>query len=219
MRDYQGQTKPLRILLVDDHAIVRDGIKRILGERRGGVLFGEASSESEAFRLIRQAAWDVVVLDISLGGRNALTTLQEIKRIKPKLPVLVLTIHPEKQYARQAFKLGASGYVTKGASRDEITEAVEKVLAGRRYVSPAFAESLVAGIERGVEGPPHAALSARELEVMSLLGLGKTVGEIAEMLSLSDRTVSTYRARVLEKMRMKTTAEIMRYVVETKLGK
>jgi len=207
----------VRILLVDDHAVVRDGIKRIFDERPGEALFGEASSVHEALRLIREELWDVVVLDISLGGKNGLEVLKEIKKTHPKLPVLILSMHSEEQYARRAFKAGASGYITKGSSRTEIVNAINKVIMGRKYVSPIFAEKLVVDIERGIDGPPHAILSDREFEVMRLIGSGKTVTEIAEMLSLSDKTISTYRARILEKMKMKTNAELIRYVIENKL--
>lgn len=217
MKNFKYAEKPLRLLVVDDHAVVRDGIKRILNERRE-VIFGEGRSGPEALQLIQESVWDIVVLDISLGDRNGLATLQEIKRIRPKLPVLVLTMHAEEQYARQAFSLGASGYITKGASRDDIAQAISKVTDGGRYISATLAERLAAEIEQGVDGPPHAFLSARELEVMCLIGSGKTVGEIAEQLTISDRTVSTYRARILEKMKMKTAAEIMRYVVENRLA-
>ena len=208
----------VRILLVDDHAVVRDGIKRIFDERPGEALFGEASSVHEALRLIREELWDVVVLDISLGGKNGLEVLKEIKKTHPKLPVLILSMHSEEQYARRAFKAGASGYITKGSSRTEIVNAINKVIMGRKYVSPIFAEKLVVDIERGIDGPPHAILSDREFEVMRLIGSGKTVTEIAELLSLSDRTISTYRARILEKMKMKTNAELIHYVIENKLA-
>jgi DNA-binding NarL/FixJ family response regulator len=207
----------VRILLVDDHAVVRDGIKRIFAERSGEALFGEASSAHEALSLIREELWDVVVLDISLGGRNGLEVLKEIKKTHPKLPVLILSMHSEEQYARRAFKAGASGYITKSSSRTEIVNAINKVIMGRKYVSPIFAEKLVVDIERGIDGPPHAILSDREFEVMGLIGSGKTVTEIAEILSLSDRTISTYRARILEKMKMKTNAELIRYVIGNKL--
>jgi DNA-binding NarL/FixJ family response regulator len=207
----------VRILLVDDHAVVRDGVKRIFDERPGEAVFGEASSAQEALKLVREKLWDVVVLDISLGGRNGLEILKEIKNIHPKLPVLILSMHSEEQYARRAFKGGASGYITKASSRTEMVNAINKVIGGGRYVSPVFAEKLVADIEMGIDGPPHAILSDREFEVMRLIGSGKTVSEIAELLSLSDRTISTYRARILEKMKMKTNAELIRYAIENRL--
>ena len=207
----------MKILLVDDHAVVREGIKRIFDERPGEAIFGEAASAQEALKLIREKLWDVVVLDISLGGGNGLEILQEMKKIHPRLPVLILSMHSEEQYARRAFKEGASGYITKGSSRTEIVNAINKVIVGRKYVSPVFAEKLVADIARGIEGAPHAILSDREFEVMHMIGSGKTVSEIAELLSLSDRTISTYRARILEKMKMKTNAELIRYVIENKL--
>jgi len=206
-----------RILLVDDHVVVREGIKKIFVERPREAIFGEASSAQEALRLVREKPWDVVVLDISLGGRNGLEILKEMKNVHPKLPVLILSMHSEEQYARRAFKGGASGYITKSSSRAEILNAIDKVIGGGKYVSPVFAEKLVADMERGINGPPHAILSDREFEVMRLIGSGKTVTEIAELLSLSDRTISTYRARILEKMGMKTNAELIRYVIENKL--
>ena len=206
-----------RILLVDDHVVVRDGIKRIYDDRLADALFGEASSAEEALKLIREKLWDVVVLDISLGGRNGLELLKEIKKIDAKLPVLILSMHSEEQYARRAFKGGASGYITKGSSRTEIVNAINKVIGGGKYVSPVFAEKLVADIERGIDGTPHAILSDREFEVLRLIGSGKTVTEIADLLSLSDRTISTYRTRILEKMEMKTNAELTHYVIKNGL--
>ena len=206
-----------RILVVDDHVVVRDGLKRLLDELPSKPTFGEASSAPEALQLIKLQPWDVVVLDISLEDRSGLETLKEIKKIRPKLPVLILTMHSEGQYARRAFKAGASGYITKGSSRSVILEAIRRVMSGRKYVSPTLAEELVTDIERGVDEATHSILSDRELEVMRLIGSGKTVGEIAGQLSLSDRTVSTYRARILEKMKMRTNAEITRYAIENKL--
>jgi len=206
-----------RILLVDDHVVVRDGLKRLFDELPSKPTFGEASSGPEALQLIKLQPWDVVVLDISLEDRNGLETLKDIKKIRPKLPVLILTMHSEGQYARRAFKAGASGYITKGSSRTVILEAIKRVSSGRKYVSPTLAEELVTDIERGVDEPTHSILSDRELEVLRLIGSGKTVGEIAAQLSLSDRTVSTYRARILEKMKMRTNAEITRYAIENKL--
>jgi len=207
----------VRILLVDDHEVVREGIKRIFNEGPGEAVFGEAATAQEALKFIREKLWDVVVLDISLGGGNGLEILNEIKKIHPKLPVLILSMHSEEQYARRAFKGGASGYITKSSSRAEIVNAINKVIGGGKYVSPVFAEKLVADMEMGIDGTPHAILSDREFEVMRLIGSGKTVTEIAETLSLSDRTISTYRARILEKMKMKTNAELIRYVIENKL--
>lgn len=210
-------SRVMRILIVDDHAVVRDGVKTIVGERFGEVVLGEASTANEALELARQEEWDAVVLDISLGGRSGLEVLKELKHLRPKLPVLILSMHSEAQYARRAFKAGASGYITKESSHAELVAAINKVIEGRRYVSAALAEKLVFDIERGTGGPPHESLSDREFEVMCLIASGKTVTEIAEVLSLSDKTISTYRARILEKMDMKTSAELTHYAIKNKL--
>jgi two-component system, NarL family, invasion response regulator UvrY len=207
----------MKILIVDDHAVVRDGIKRIFDEEPGRALFGEASTVREALDLARQEDWDVVVLDISLDGGNGLEALKQMKQIRPKLTILILSMHSEEQYARRAFKAGAAGYITKDSSRTEIVKAVNKVVRGGRYVSPALAEKLAGDIERGEDRPLHQALSDREFEVLRLLAKGKTVCDIAESLSLSDKTISTYRARLLEKMKMKTNAELIHYAIKNKL--
>jgi len=206
-----------RILIVDDHEVVRDGIKRIFGEQPGTATFGEASTGPGALRLVREQAWDVVVLDLSLDGRSGLEVLKELKQIRPKLPVLILSMHSEEQYARRAFRSGAAGYTTKDSPRDELVKAINRVIEGGRYISAAMAEKLIVDIERGTDRPLHEALSDREFEVMRLIASGKTVGEIAELLSLSDKTISTYRARLLEKMRMKTSAELTHYAVQNRL--
>lgn len=206
-----------RILIVDDHEVVRDGVKRIFDKQPGETNFGEASTPQEAVELARQENWDVVVLDLSLGGRSGLDVLKELKQTCPKLPVLILSMHSEKQFARRAFSAGAAGYVTKDSPRSELIAAVNKVIEGGRYVSPALAEELVIDIGRGTDRPPHEILSDREFEVMRLIASGKTVGEIAGLLSLSDSTISTYRARILEKMGMKTNAELTHYAIQNKL--
>jgi DNA-binding NarL/FixJ family response regulator len=207
-----------RILIVDDHEVVRDGVKRIFDEQEPGMAaFGEASNGPEALRLVREEAWDVVVLDLTLDDRSGLEVLKELKQIRPKLPVLILSMHSEEQYARRAFKAGAAGYTTKDSPRAELVKAVNRVIEGGRYVSPAMAEKLIVDIERGSDKPVHETLSDREFEVMRLIASGKTVGEIAELLSLSDKTISTYRARLLEKMRMKTSAELTHYAVQNRL--
>lgn len=206
-----------RILIVDDHAVVRDGVKRIFEEQPGGTAFGEASTGPEAVRLAQEQPWDVAVLDLSLGDASGLEVLKELKQVRPKLPVLVLSMHSEEQYARRAFKAGAAGYITKGSPRAELVEAINRVIEGRRYVSSALAEKLVTDLERGTSHASHEALSDREFEVMCLIASGKTLGEIAVLLSLSDKTISTYRARVLEKMGMKNSAEITHYAIQNKL--
>ena len=206
-----------RILLVDDHAVVRDGIKRMFDDRAASVVFGEAESPETALKLAEQQDWDIVVLDITLGHRSGLEALKDLKKIRPRVPVLILSMHTEEQYARRAFRAGASGYITKDCTREELLGAVQKCITGSRYVSPALAEKLVVDLERGSDGPPHETLSDREFEVLRLIASGKTVSEIAGILSLSDKTISTYRARILEKMGMKTNAELTHYAIQNKL--
>ena len=207
----------IHILIVDDHAVVRDGVKRLSDEQLGAAVFGEASTAQEALQLVREAHWDVVVLDISLGERNGLDVLKELQQLRPRLPVLILSMHAEEQYARRAFRAGAAGYITKDSSRAELVTALNKVLHGGKYVSPMLAETLVVDMVRGTDQPLHEALSDREFEVMCLIASGKTVSQIAELLSLSDKTISTYRARILEKMHMKTNAELTHYAIQNKL--
>jgi two-component system, NarL family, invasion response regulator UvrY len=206
-----------KILIVDDHEVVREGVKRIFNVEHDTTIFGEASAAADALRLVREQDWDVVVLDLSLGGKSGLELLREMKQIRPKLPVLILSMHTEEQYARRAFKAGAAGYVTKDSPRAELAEAVNSVAAGGKYVTRALAEKLIVDLERGSDRPPHETLSDREFEVMRLLASGKTVTEIAVMLSLSDKTISTYRARVLEKIGIQTNADLVRYAIQNKL--
>ena len=208
-----------RILLIDDHEVVRAGVKRIFDKQpQGIVLFGEASTAPEALDLVRAQDWDAVVLDLSLGGRDGLEVLKELKQIRPRLPVLILSMHSEELFARRAFKAGASGYITKDIPRSELVSAINKVIEGGTYVSPTLAEELVVDLRRGADRPLHELLSDREFEVMRLIASGKTVSEIAELLSLGDSTISTYRARILEKMEMKTNAELTHYAIQNKLA-
>jgi DNA-binding NarL/FixJ family response regulator len=206
-----------RILIIEDHEVVREGVKRIFDEHPGDFEFGEADNPPAAIRKVNEQEWDLAILDLSLGDRSGLEVLKELKKIRPRLPVLILSMHSEEQYARRAFRAGASGYLTKECSRVELAAAVRKLLSGGKYVSPLLAESLVLDLEKGSERPPHEELSNREFEVMCLIASGKTVGQIAELLSLSDKTISTYRARILEKMGMKTNAEITHYAIANKL--
>ena len=206
-----------RILLVDDHAVVRDGVKRMFDEKAGAVSFGEADSPAAALKLAEEQEWDIVMLDITLGHRSGLEALKDLRKLRPRLPVLILSMHSEEQYARRAFRAGASGYLTKDCTREELLGAVQKVISGSKYVSPALAEKLVVDLERGSDGPPHESLSDREFEVLRMIASGKTVSEIAELLSLSDKTISTYRTRILEKMGMKTNAELTHYAIQNKL--
>ena len=204
----------LRILTIDDHEIVRDGVKALFAA--GNTAFGEARSGPEALTLLRDQDWDIAVLDISLGGRSGLDVLKEIRTLRPKLPVLMLSMHAEEQYAVRAFKSGASGYISKASSRDELRTAILKVVKGGRYISTALAEKMVVDLSAS-EKQGHEGLSDRELEVLCLIGSGKTVGEIATELSLSDKTISTYRRRILDKMQMKTNAELTHYAIRNGL--
>lgn len=207
-----------RILIIDDHTVVRDGLKRMWEESQtAGILFGEAGSGSEAIHLAEQHHWDVAVLDLSLAGTNGLDVLKQLKQIRPKLPVLILSMHSEEQYARRAFQAGAAGYITKDSTRAELLGALNKVKDGGRYISPNLAERLLTQLDKSIPDAPHECLSNREFEVMCLIATGKTLSEIAELLSLSDKTISTYRARILEKMAMKTNAELTYYAIQNKL--
>jgi DNA-binding NarL/FixJ family response regulator len=204
----------LRILTIDDHEVVRAGIKGIFTS--DAEEFGEARSGAEALKLVREHDWDIAVLDISLGGRSGLEVLKEIKQLKPRLPVLMLSMHAEAQYAIRAFKGGAAGYVSKDSSRGELRLAILKVIKGGRYISPEIAEQMVVDLS-GSDKAPHETLSDRELEVLCLIGSGKTVSEIAVQLALSDKTISTYRRRILDKMSMKTNAELATYAIRNHL--
>lgn len=207
----------MKILLVDDHAIVREGFRRILADEIEGAEVGDASNADEALAQVRAGAWDVVVLDLSLPGRGGLEVLREIRAQHRDLPVLVVTMYSEDQYALRAFRNGASGYVTKGCRADELVEAVRKVWGGGRYVTPRLAEALAASLTGNPGAPPHEALSDRELQVLRMLASGKAVKEIGFDLGLSEKTVSTYRTRVLEKLGFRTTAEIIRYGIRAGL--
>src|SRR5256885_966861 len=206
-----------RILIIDDHEVLREGVKRIFDKPPGSVVFGEASTAPEALKRLREQHWDVAVLDLNLGGRDGLEVLKEMRQIRPRLPVLILSMHSEEMFARRAFKAGASGYITKDIPRSELVSAINKVIEGGSYVSPTLAEELVVDLRRGTDRPPHELLSDREFEVTRLIASGKTVSEIADMLSLSAGTISTYRMRILEKMGMKTNAELTRYAIHNGL--
>ncbi|HEY0764327.1 MAG TPA: response regulator transcription factor [Pyrinomonadaceae bacterium] len=205
-----------RILIIDDHDVLREGVKRIFDKQPETPIFGEASTGPEAARLVREQDWDVVLLDISLGERNGLDVLRELKQIRPRLPVLILSMHSGEQFARRAFKAGAKGYITKNSSRAELVTAVEKVISGGRYVDAAIAEKFIFDLDIP-SGFLHETLSDREFEVLRLMATGKTVSEIASILLLSESTISTYRGRILEKMGMKTNAELIHYAIRNKL--
>lgn len=206
-----------RILIVDDHEIVREGLRRIFDERASEVTFGQASTVAEALTLAREHEWDIAVVDLSLGSRSGLEVLKDLKQLRPKLPVLILSMHSEEQYARRALKGRAAGYITKDSSPAEIFEAINRVIAGGRYISPSLGERLAVDLEKGSDLPPHEILSDREFEVMKLIASGKTGTEIADLLGLSAKTISTYRTRVLEKLGLKNSAELTHYAIQSNL--
>lgn len=204
----------VRILLADDHAVVRQGLKKILAEEFGEVVFGEAANGQEALDLASRERWDVLVLDLSLPVKCGLDVLKELGRRKPAPPVLVLSIFTEALYAVRAFKTGAAGYLTKQSAPEELAKAVRKVVAGGKYITPSLAEKLAAGLDPAFEKPRHEALTDREFQVLRLISSNRTLRDIARELSLSPKTVSTYRARLLKKMRMRTNAELTRYALQ-----
>jgi two-component system, NarL family, invasion response regulator UvrY len=207
----------MRILIADDHAVFRRGLTETLGETFSRVSFGEATTAQETLDHVRRQDWDVVILDISMPGKSGLDILDDLHRLRPKLPVLLLSMHPEEQYARRALKSGAAGYLTKESIPEEIQEAVRRVHKGGRYVSAALAEKLAFDLRREADAPVHELLSDREFQVLRMIASGMTVTQIADKISLSVKTVSTYRARILEKMGMKTTAELIRYALQNQL--
>jgi DNA-binding NarL/FixJ family response regulator len=207
----------MKILIADDHAVFRRGLKETIGEAFPKVTFGEAQTALETVEGVRQQNWDIVILDISMPGESGLDILNDLKRLRPKLPILLLSMHPEEQYARRALKAGASGYLTKESVPEELKHAVRKIVAGGRYVSATLAEKLAYDLRSGVDVPVHELLSDREFQVLRMIASGKTVKQIADEIALSVKTVSTYRARILEKTGMKTTAELIRYAIQAQL--
>ena len=207
----------MRILITEDHAVVRQGLKLILADHFKKAVFGEARNATEALARVWKDKWDVVVLDITLRGRSGLEVLKEIKRSRPKLPVLILSMHPEDQFAVRLLKAGAAGYLTKESAGDELVGAIKKVVGGGRYISPALAERMASYLTLDVQKAPHERLSDREFLILRMFASGKQVSQIAKELSLSVSTVSTYRARILEKMDMKNNAELTRYALQREL--
>ncbi len=207
----------IRVLIADDHPIVRQGLRQILSEIPDMVVAGEAVNGQQALEQARAGGWDVLVLDITMPDRSGLDILKELKHQQPHLPVLVLSIHAEEQFAVRLLKAGASGYLTKENAPDELVKAIRKVVDGGKYISQSLAESLAFSLDVASDRPLHETLSDREFQVMQLMASGKSLTEIAEELSLSPKTVSTYRTRLLEKMNLKTNAEIVRYAIENGL--
>jgi DNA-binding NarL/FixJ family response regulator len=209
----------IRLAIADDHPIVRQGLRRIVSEGAGISVVGEASTAAQLFRLLAGAAVDVVLLDVSMPGSTFVETLKDLRERHPSVKVLVLSVHPEDQWAVRALRAGAAGYLTKDHSPEQLVEAVRRVARGGKYVSEVLAEKLAGLVDNGRTRAPHERLSDREFEVLRALGSGMAVKEVAEQLKLSAKTVSTYRARLLEKMGLKSRADLVRYVVEHELLK
>jgi len=210
----------IRVLVADDHPVVRIGLRAILGHRASIATVAEAGTGAEVRLLVAQKPWDVLVLDVNLPGGAGLEMVKEIKRLRPSLPTLMLGVHPDSEFAVRALRAGAAGYISKRAAPEELIIAVQRLAQGRRYMSPAAAEELVhvLGNGNGADQAPHARLSDREYQVLCLLGSGKSVGQIAEELARSIKTISTYRARILVKMEMRSTAQLMHYVLQQRLA-
>ncbi len=209
----------IRLAIADDHPIVREGLRRIASEGVGISVTGEASTAAELFRLLARAAVDVVLLDVSMPGSTFVETLKELREKHPSIKVLVLSVHPEDQWAMRALRAGAAGYLTKDHSPEQLVGAIRRVAGGGKYVSAPLAEKLAGLIDNDSKRAPHERLSDREFEVLRALGSGMAVKDVAEQLNLSAKTISTYRVRLLEKMGLKSRADLVRYVVEHELLK
>jgi DNA-binding NarL/FixJ family response regulator len=206
-----------RILIVDDHEVVRQGLKQIISESPGMVVAGEAADGEEALALARKHRYDIAIVDIAMPGRGGLDILKDLKVARPSAKIIILSMHPEEQYAIRCLRDGASAYITKANATEELVHAIQAVAAGGRYITSSIAERLACYIEQDTDRPPHESLSDRELQVFLLLGSGKTVTDAARELSLSIKTVSTYRTRILRKMRMDSNALLIRYAIQHKL--
>jgi DNA-binding NarL/FixJ family response regulator len=207
----------MKVLIADDHHVVRRGLKAILADEFDDLEIGESKDAPETLEAVRRKSWDVLLLDINLPGRNGLEVLQDLKSLKPKLPVVVVSAYPEKDYALRAFKLGASAYVTKGSAPDELIAAVRKVVAGGRFVTPWLAERMAevfANDPAAASAAPHELLSNREFQVLQLIATGHTIKEVSAALSLSEKTIGTYRSRISHKMRLSTNVELTRYALK-----
>ncbi len=207
----------LNIMIADDHTVVRHGLKEILTRELGPAKISEAKDAREATGLLEKADWDLILLDINMPGRSGLEVLSDARRLCPATPVLVISAYPEKEFAIRALKLGAAGYLNKQSAFDELLAAVKRVLAGGKYVTPSLAEILASGLGPAQTEAPHDALSNRELQVLRMIAVGKTLKEIAAELSLSEKTVSTYRMRIAEKMHLASNVELTRYALRHEL--
>src|SRR5690242_13332411 len=206
-----------RILIADDHAIVRKGLRQLILEDYPTAIIEEVSNVESLIALVIKGEWDLIISDISMPGRSGLEALQQIKEINPRIPVLIMSMHPEDQYALRVFKAGASGYLSKDAVHEELMTAIRLIRNGRKFITPSIAEKLAGALDTDADKEPHEYLSNREFDVLKMLAGGKSISEIADQLSLSATTVSTYRARILEKTGMKTNADLTRYALEKKL--
>ena len=209
----------IKILIADDHAVVRQGLKQIISDNADMQIVGEAETGAEALSFVREEKdCDVIILDITMpGGKSGLDLLPEIKQLRPMIKTLILSMHAEEQFAIRALKSGASGYITKQSAPTELVKAIRKVQSGGKYISQSIAEQLVFFLSDDENKPPHEKLSDREFQVLRMIALGKTLREIADEINISEKTVSTYRTRILEKMQMTRNAELIRYAVQKNL--
>jgi len=209
----KSEGKKIRILIVDDHAIIREGLMRIIQSEKDMEVAGSVKNASEAINELSGHPVDVVILDVNMPGRSGLDIIKDIKKLQPKAAVLMLSMYSEERFAIRALKAGASGYLTKDMATEEVISAIRIIHSGRRYITATLAESMANNLQETSEKNPHDCLSDREFEVMCMIGAGKSVNEIAEVLSLSSRTVSTYRSRILIKMNLPNTSRIMQYAI------
>ena len=213
----ESRTKTIKILIADDHSLIREGLKKILKGASDMRVTAEAQNSQEVLEQVRKTSFDLVVLDISFPGRSGLEILKDLKQEFPKLPVLILSMHPEDRFATRSLMAGASGYLTKDCAAEELIHAIRRVVGGRKYISASLSEQLASQLEADAGKPLHETLSNREYQVLCMIALGKTAKDLAQELSLSVNTVNTYRARILEKMKMTKNAELIRYALQNRL--